>query len=102
MKHDKKSKVCANVSTSRNPFRFSDLEKIRIESPSAKVLRSKVRQQPGANPTTVSYNATSSLVRFNNNKIFYYEKRSTAYYNAGVVVVCKIRSCRIGSSFAPV
>jgi hypothetical protein len=38
-----------------------------------------------ANPTTVSYNATSSLVGFEN-KLFCPEN-ALAYYNAGVVVV---------------
>jgi hypothetical protein len=41
----------------------------------------------GANPTTVSYNAASSLVRFGN-KIFSSSlKDALAYYNAGVAVV---------------
>jgi hypothetical protein len=40
-----------------------------------------------ANPTTMSYNATSSLVRFESENIFLYFKNVLAYYNAGVVVV---------------
>jgi hypothetical protein len=40
---------------------------------------------PGAKPTIVSYNATSSLVRFEKNYITM--KNALAYYNAGVVVV---------------
>jgi glutamate formiminotransferase len=49
--------------------------------------------QPGANPTTVSYNAsvvktTSRLVRYKTkNSFFYFEKNDLACYNAGVVVV---------------
>jgi hypothetical protein len=31
-------------------------------------------------------NAKSSLVRFENNYFFYFEKNTLAYYNAGVVV----------------
>jgi hypothetical protein len=34
-----------------------------------------------------NYNTTSSLVRFENKNIFYFEKNALAYYNAGVVVV---------------
>jgi hypothetical protein len=51
---------------------------------------------PGANPTITSYNdspvkmynATSSLVRFENQNIFFYfGKNVLAYCNSGVVVV---------------
>jgi hypothetical protein len=51
---------------------------------------------PGPNPTIASYNAsvvnfynaTGSLVCFENkNIIFYFEKNALAHHNAGVVVV---------------
>jgi hypothetical protein len=43
---------------------------------------------PGANPTIVRHNATSSLVRFEmKNIFFYFEKNALAYYSDGVVVV---------------
>jgi hypothetical protein len=32
-----------------------------------------ITSAPGANPTTVGYNATSSLVRFTNKQNFYFE-----------------------------
>jgi hypothetical protein len=50
----------------------------------------------GANPTTLCYNAsvvkiynaTGSLVRFEEkNSFFHFEKHALSYYNAGVVVV---------------
>jgi hypothetical protein len=37
-----------------------------------------VRHEPGANPTNARYNATSSLMRFEEENIFFhYEKRSS-------------------------
>jgi hypothetical protein len=65
---------------------------------------------PGANPTSASYNASaeifynamSSPVRFEDKNIFFYffsffVKNALAYYTAGVVVVHKFKSRRIGS-----
>jgi hypothetical protein len=44
----------------------------------AKILLRWQFEQSGANPTTVSYNAASSLVHFENKNIFFYhEKRSS-------------------------
>jgi hypothetical protein len=56
----------------------------------------------GANPTIASYNASavkiynaaSSLVRF---EVFYYEKRTVYFNNAGVVIVIFEVVCRIDS-----
>jgi hypothetical protein len=42
---------------------------------------------PGFNRTTSIYNATGSLVRFENKNIFIYFKNALAYYNAGVAAV---------------
>jgi hypothetical protein len=39
---------------------------------------------PRANSTIASYNATSSLVRFENKNVFLYYENALAYYNAGV------------------
>jgi hypothetical protein len=48
----------------------------------------KLVHRTGANPTIASYNATGSLARFENKKVFYYTlKNAVAYYNAGVVDV---------------
>jgi hypothetical protein len=55
----------------------------------------KTLPQPGANPTTLSYNAsavkiykaTSSLVRSENKNFFLLCKNARAYYNAGAVVI---------------
>jgi hypothetical protein len=50
-----------------------------------KGLMEKVCAIPGPNPTIVSYNALSSLVRFENKKDFLpLSKNALAYYNAGV------------------
>jgi hypothetical protein len=43
--------------------------------------------KPGANPTIVSYNAASSLVRFVYKNILILPENALAYYNASVVVV---------------
>jgi hypothetical protein len=43
---------------------------------------------PEANPTIANYNATGSLARFENKKIFYSTLyNALAYYNAGVVAI---------------
>jgi hypothetical protein len=48
----------------------------------------RIKIHPGANPTIAGYNATGSLVRFENKKQFYSaSKNALAYYNAGVVAV---------------
>jgi hypothetical protein len=52
-------------------------------------------EEPGVNPTTLSYNAsalkiyntTSRLVRFENKNVLFCLKLSLAFYKAGVVVV---------------
>jgi hypothetical protein len=53
----------------------------------------------GPNPTTLIYNAsvvnfynaTGSLARFENKNILFSFKNALAYYNAGVVAVCKTK-----------
>jgi hypothetical protein len=53
---------------------------------------------PRANPTIVSYNATSSLVRFENKHMFiYFEKRSNLLQCWRCS--CKFGSCMIGPRF---
>jgi hypothetical protein len=48
--------------------------------------RANIGISSGANPTIMIYNATGSLVRFENKKIFYFEN-ALAYYNSSVVAV---------------
>jgi hypothetical protein len=61
--------------------------------------------QPGANPTIASYNvsvvkiysATNSMVRFRIKIILPLYKNALAYFDAGVVSVCRFKSRRNGS-----
>jgi hypothetical protein len=43
--------------------------------------------ETGADPSTMSYNATSRLVHFDNKIFSYTLKNVLAYYNAGIIVV---------------
>jgi hypothetical protein len=55
-----------------------------------KIVVTYVTLSPGANPTIVSLNTTSCLVRFETKNIFFYYEKCPSLgttYNAGVVVV---------------
>jgi hypothetical protein len=59
---------------------------------------------PGPNPTIMSNNASavkiySKMCTFSAFRISYTLKNALAYYNAGVVHICKHRSRRIGPRF---
>jgi hypothetical protein len=55
---------------------------------SVDITSARRNEKPGPNPTIASYNATGSLVCFENKKYFLLIwKNALAYYNAGVVAV---------------